>query len=278
MSLIVDSQVHIWSDVLPGLESDAARHRPGPFDAPALLSLMKDAGVAGAVLVPTHWDPGGNQTAIDAARQYPDRFVVMGTIHSLDNLSEQLAGWQNEGMLGVRLATRQEPYATFLASGAIEAFWAEAERIGLRVMAYGAGSQLQFIAEGARRHPGLLLTIDHMSMSPPQREVDVPNEEQVEHLLALAKLPNVSVKVSSLPVFSREEYPFRDQWGPARRVIDAFGPERCFFGTDLSRQPCTYEQAIEMVQMIIEDLSPADQDLVMGTALTRWLDWTPAEL
>lgn len=276
MSLIVDSQVHIWGGVLPG-EHDTGAHRRDLFNASVLLPLMAEAGVAGAVLVPTHWDPYRNQTAIDAAREWPDRFVVMGKIYSLDDLPERLAGWSDQGMRGVRLATRQEPYASWVDSGAIEAFWAEAERIGLRVMAYGPGSRLQPIGEAARRHPGLVVTIDHLSMSPPWRPVDVPNEEQIDHLLALAELPNVSVKVSSLPVFSREEFPFRDMWDHARRVIDAFGPGRCFFGTDLSRQPCTYSQAIEMMQMIIEELSPAERELVMGTALTRWLDWTPAE-
>jgi predicted TIM-barrel fold metal-dependent hydrolase len=278
MPFIVDSQVHIWSGVIPGLEIDMGRHRPGPFDAPELLAEMNRAQVAGAVLVPTHWDPAENGAAIKAARENPGRFVVMGKVHSLDNISEQLASWYEQGMLGVRLATRQEPYATWVDTGAIEVFWAEAERIGLRVMAYGPGSRLQRIAEAAQRHPGLKLTIDHMSMSPPERPVDVPNEEQVEHLLLLAKLPNVSVKVSSLPVFSRESYPFRDMWDPTRRVIDAFGPERCFFGTDLSRQPCTYEQAIEMFQMVIEGLTATEQELVLGTALTQWLDWAPDKL
>jgi predicted TIM-barrel fold metal-dependent hydrolase len=115
-------------------------------------------------------------------------------------------------------------------------------------------------------------------MSPAFRDVDLSNEAQIEYLLPLAKLPNVSVKLSALPMFSREEFPYRDLFDPVRRVIDAFGPERCFFGTDLSRLPCSYPQAIEMMQMIIEGYGAAEQDLIMGTALTRWLGWTPTDL
>jgi L-fuconolactonase len=278
VALIVDSQVHIWREVLPGKEASAALHRPGPFDAAQLLPLMKEAGVAGAVLVPTMWDPTQNQTAINAAREYPDRFAVMGVLTSIDNISQQLASWPDQGMLGVRLATRHLPQSAWIDSGAIETFWTEAERIGLRVMGFGPGSRLQVIGESARRHPEMILAIDHLGMSPAFREVDHSNEEQIETLLPLAKLPNVSVKVSALPMFSREEFPYRDLFDPVRRVIDAFGPERCFFGTDLSRLPCSYAQAIEMMRMIIEGYDPADQDLIMGTALTRWLGWTPAEL
>jgi L-fuconolactonase len=274
MALIVDSQVHVWRDVLPGVKA----HRPGAFDAPEVLPLMAEAGVAGAVLVPTSFEAEPNQTAIDAARAHPDRFVVMGTLPSLVDIPGQLAGWQDRGMLGVRLATRQEPFASWVDSGQVEEFWTEAEKIGLRVTAFGPGSRLQALGEAARRHPGLVLTIDHMGMSPPFREVDIDNEGQVEHLVAMAELPNVSMKVSALPVFSREEFPYRDLFDPTRRVIDAFGPERCFFGTDLSRLPCTYGQAIEMMQMIIDDLDAAEQDLIMGTALTRWLGWTPADV
>ncbi|HCB04220.1 MAG TPA: hypothetical protein DEQ43_08240 [Nocardioides bacterium] len=274
MGLIVDAQLHAWREVLPGMQA----HREGPFDADVMLPLMREAGVAGAVLVPTSWDPEGNQASIDAAREHPDRFVVMGLLDSLDGLADRLAGWQDEGMLGVRLPCRQEPCATWVETGEIELFWTEAESAGIPVTAFGPGSKLDVIAEGARRHPGLRIAIDHLAMAPPDRVVDVPNDEQLERVIALAALPNVSAKLSSLPLFSREGAPFHDMFEPARRVVDAYGPERCFFGTDLSRQPCSYPEAIAMIREALADLSEDELDLVLGGALTRWLGWTPAPL
>ena len=65
---------------------------------------------------------------------------------------------------------------------------------------------------------------------------------------------------------------------PIRRVVDAFGPERSFWGSDMSRQPCSYEETITMMGEALPDLAAAERDLLMGTALTRWLGWTPADL
>ncbi|GAB3061606.1 amidohydrolase family protein [Intrasporangium mesophilum] len=274
MGLIVDSQLHAWRTVLPGMTA----HREGPFDAGVMLPLMREAGVAGAALVPTSWDPEGNQASIDAAREHPDRFVVMGLIDSLEGLGDRLAGWRDEGMWGLRLPCRQEPYATWVDSGELDTLWTEVEKAGLPVMAFGPGSKLDVIAAGARAHPGVSIAIDHLAMAPPDREVDVPNDEQLERVIALADLPNVSVKLSSLPLFSRQGAPFADMYDPARRVVEAFGPERCFFGTDLSRQPCTYSEAIAMIRAALADLSEDELDLVLGTALTRWLGWSPAPL
>jgi predicted TIM-barrel fold metal-dependent hydrolase len=51
---------------------------------------------------------------------------------------------------------------------------------------------------------------------------------------ALAKHPNVSVKVSASPGLSREPYPFRDVAVHIKRVFDAYGPQRSYWGTDLT--------------------------------------------
>ena len=67
-------------------------------------------------------------------------------------------------------------------------------------------------------------------------------------MVALAKYPNVSVKLSSAPTYSSEPYPLRDMTEHLKRVFDAFGPQRCFWGTDLTagltRFPFTYRQRV----------------------------------
>ena len=51
----------------------------------------------------------------------------------------------------------------------------------------------------------------------------------VERMNALARHPNVFVKISALPCFSTEPYPFKNLREPLRRVIEAFGPRRAFW-------------------------------------------------
>jgi predicted TIM-barrel fold metal-dependent hydrolase len=272
MTLIVDAQLHPWRDVLPGRQA----HRPGTFDTPEMLAAMRQAGVAGAVLIPPRWEPTGNLVAIESAKEHPDRFTVFGLLNSLDGLADRLAGWHLEGMRGVWLHCPHDPVTTWVDSGAIEALWVEAEKTGFPVMVLAPGRRLDLIGDAARRHPGVPITLCHLALGKGQSQAEIA--EQVDRLVGLAELPNLCVKVSSLPAFSHEKFPFYDMFDPTRRVIDAFGPERCFFGTNITRQPCTYEQAIEMMWMIIDGLDDREQELVMGGALTRWLGWMPAPL
>ena len=57
--------------------------------------------------------------------------------------------------------------------------------------------------------------------------------EDLTAVCALAKRPNVAVKASGMPSLSTQEYPFRDLHDAIRRLVDAFGPRRTFWGTDL---------------------------------------------
>jgi predicted TIM-barrel fold metal-dependent hydrolase len=95
-------------------------------------------------------------------------------------------------------------------------------------------------------------------------------------MAALAHCPNVSVKVSALPCFSSEPYPFRNLNEPLRRVIDAFGPRRCFWGTDLSRtlERCSYRHAVTHFTVELDFLAADDLDWIMGRALRERLKWT----
>ena len=93
------------------------------------------------------------------------------------------------------------------------------------------------------------------------------------HLLALAKRPNVAAKASALPCFSTDPYPYRNIHGYIRQVFEAFGPKRMFWGTDITRLPCTYRQAVTMFTEELPFLSESDKEWVMGKGLCEWLGW-----
>ena len=81
------------------------------------------------------------------------------------------------------------------------------------------------------------------------------------------------MKASALPCFTAEPYPFRDMHRYARKAYDAFGPRRMFWGTDLSRLPCPYRQAVTMFTEEMPWLKGEDLELVMGRALCEYLGW-----
>ena len=65
-------------------------------------------------------------------------------------------------------------------------------------------------------------------------------------MLALAKYSNVAVKFSGAPSYSSHPYPYRNIHTYIRQVFDAFGPAPCFWGTDITRMPCSYRQCVTM--------------------------------
>jgi hypothetical protein len=56
-------------------------------------------------------------------------------------------------------------------------------------------------------------------------------------------------------------------------VVEAFGPRRVFWGTDLSHLPCPYRQAVTLFTQELDYLSTADKEWIMGRAIAEWLNW-----
>lgn len=274
--VITDSQVHIWGANTPerpwppGRESQA--QRPVPLGAEELLGAMDAAGVDRVVIVPPSWEGDRNDLALAAAARYPRRFAVMGRF-AVERPEEgaALESWRRQpGMLGVRLTLHREPWRRWFAEGAMDWFWAAAERAGLPVMVYVPGLVARFDAVAAR-HPGLRLIFDHLAL--PLGKKDDPAFAELEDLLALARRPNVAVKPSALPCYTSEAYPFRGLHRHIRRVYDAFGPRRMLWGTDYSRLPCPYRQAVTLFTEELGFLSPEDREWIMGRAAAEWLGW-----
>ena len=70
-----------------------------------------------------------------------------------------------------------------------------------------------------------------------------------------------------------EPYPFRDVHSHVRRVHDAFGPRRMFWGTDWTRLPCPWRQAVTLFTEELPWLPAADLTWVMGRGVCEWLGW-----
>ncbi len=117
----------------------------------------------------------------------------------------------------------------WLEDGTADWFWEAAERYNVPVMAF-APAAVPKLGEIAERHPGLRMIIDHMGLNSSLRGKSL--EPSVVNTIKLARLPNVAVKVSALPCYVDEPYPFPTLHPLVRRVVDAFGPQRCFWGTD----------------------------------------------
>jgi predicted TIM-barrel fold metal-dependent hydrolase len=275
--LIVDAQVHIWS----GGKPTNANHRQVPaFTKDDLLKEM-DAGGVDAALIhpPASWDPNSNELAVEAARQHPNRLAILGNF-PLDRPESRalIDGWkQRPGMLGLRFTFLQPHQKAWPTDGTIDWLWPAAERAGIPVALLCAGF-LPKVAQVAQQHPELKLIIDHLGRpsgrkGDPGLEDDVALWSNLPQVLALAKHPNVAIKATGAPSYSSEAYPYRNIHDHLRRIYDAFGPARMFWGTDITRMPCTWRQCVTMFTEELPWLSGRDRELVMGRAVCDWLGW-----
>jgi predicted TIM-barrel fold metal-dependent hydrolase len=277
---IIDSQVHIWAENTPerpwAPNMEGRAHLPEPLSAERLLGMMAEAGVDAAILVPPSLEGDRNDLALAAARKFSDRFAVMGRIDfTKPEARAALATWRDQpGMLGLRLTFHRPDTRPQLTDGSADWLWGAAERHGIPLMVH-APERLPTLAEIAERHPGLTLIVDHMGFARETMDANAP--AGAARVAALARWPNVFVKVSALPCFSSEPYPFRNLNEPLRRVIEAFSPRRCFWGTDLSRmlEHCTYRQGVTHFTEALDFLSAADLDWIMGRGLRECLRWSP---
>ena len=145
-----------------------------------------------------------------------------------------------------------------------------AERAGLPAMVSIPGL-LPELGRIAERHPGMRFVIDHLALVRDAK--DEAAFADIAQLLALAKFPNVAAKASALPRYSSEPYPYRRLHPFLKRVFDAFGPHRFFWGTDMTGIPCTYRQAVTLFTEELPWLRGDDLGWVMGRALCEWLGW-----
>lgn len=281
--VITDSGVHIWKAETPDRPWMPGRHAhlDTPIGYEELSAMMAEAGVHRAILVPPSWEGDRVDYSLEAAQKYPHRFAVMGRI-PIDKPEgrRMIETWKDQpGMLGVRLTFHHAWDTAWMTDGTADWFWPAAERLGIPVM-MNVPTVLPHVGKVAERHPALRLIIDHMGRTRGMRDETL--EPGLAQTRALAKHPNVHVKLTLAPECSTASWPYRNIHSALRSLIDAYGPRRCFWGTDLSvmltRSSCTYPQAVKMFTEEMAFLSAEDKEWIMGRGLAECLPWPVSDV
>jgi predicted TIM-barrel fold metal-dependent hydrolase len=272
--MLVDAQVHLWAADTPDRPwpSGGPAHLDVPPTVEDTLAVLDAAGVRRAVLVPPSWEGDRNDVVLDAARRHPDRFAVMGRVPLADPASAALLPtWRRSGMAGVRVTLHRQPWRGMFDRGDLAWFWSAAAAADLPVMVYAPG-RTAALGAVARAHPDLRLIVDHLALPVGER---APGAfAHLPDLLALAAIPSVAVKATALPCHSRLAHPFPDLHVPLRQVVDAFGPDRVFWGSDWTRLPCAYADGLTFLAEALAHLDDRDLRRITGESVLDWLDWS----
>jgi predicted TIM-barrel fold metal-dependent hydrolase len=273
---IIDVQVHAYDRDHPGRPWAGPSHGLNSATGDEMITAMDTVGVDAAILVSSfsayRFDPS---YALSVYAAYPERFRVVTPVDATDPaIDDVVARWAaTKGAVGIRIILREGMPMDPADPGLNRAF-AAAARYGLPVNVLCWG-RLDLGLEVVRRHPDTVIVIDHLGLLQPAKP-PVPAEPWADlpKLLALAAYPNVRVKISGACTMSLEPFPYNDIWDPILRIIDAFGLDRCMWGTDWTRTigMLTYEQGVAPFRET-KRLSESDKAKLMGGTLEKVYKW-----
>ncbi len=275
---IIDSQVHAYERNSPERPWIGSLQGPDEVTGDDMVAAMDVVGVDGALLVsPYGMYRYDASYVLEVYAKHPGRFGLIKPFDpQSDAVTDEIAEWTGTpGVVGVRVMFLGQPFEAdhpglnrILAAGA---------KAGVPVNVMASG-QLPLLLELARRHPDTQIVVDHIGLAqpneppaPPEPFADLPN------VLALAELDNVAIKISGTCTLSHKPFPYPDIWEPLGRVFDAFGFDRCMWGTDWTRAVnlLTYEQGVEAFR-VTDQLSDSERSALMGGTLAKIYNWSPA--
>jgi predicted TIM-barrel fold metal-dependent hydrolase len=275
---IIDSQVHAYEANTPQRPWAVVPNWPAHVTGDEMVAAMDSVGVDGAILVSAftmyRYDAS---YALEVQRAHPGRFALVKPVDPDDPaVSEIIADWKKTpGTVGIRIRLLKElglqpdhPGLDHIARAAVR------HDFPVNLLCWG---NLEVTTALIDRHPDARFVIDHLGIlqpakppAPPQPWADLPQ------VLELAKRPNAVIKVSGACTLSREPYPFPDIWDPLARIFDAWGFERCLWGTDWTRAfaVVNYEQALRPFAEA-KRLSESERAMLMGGACAKAYGWSP---
>ena len=250
----------------------AEPHR-APLGKEELLSRDGQGGVDGVVIVPPSREADRNDVAL-MRRRAIRRLWIMGRpdLTPRARTSRPPAG-RRGGTLGKRFTSHTDILRQPPLDGRFDWVWGDGE---------GGHSRHRPVPprihasrrQGYRTLPGAPAGARPSRLKSAKDVSEAANFATLDKVLALAKRPNVAAKVSAMPCYAADKtYPFRSVHPHIRRVFDAFGPKRTFWGTDWSRLPCTYRQGVTMFTEEMPWLKGEDLDWVMGRGVCDWIGW-----
>lgn len=268
---IVDAHAHIYhtDETRYPMIQDPYRPPPGFGHAEHLQSERQAHGIDRVVLVQTgsayQWD---NRLLVDTARDLQDWATGVCNLDPASSASPaafaDLVRTQN--VRALRLESTQD--GRYDHEGARQ-LMAAAGVAGAVVCAH---LRPQFLPELSRmldHFPEVAVVLDH-SAYPDGAEG--PDSDTVRAVVELARHQNLHTKLTFLVTGSAQDWPFVDTQAIAHRILDAFGPARCLWGSGFPcelwmRGKATYGQHLALIRDEL-GLSPTERaDVLGGTAM-----------
>jgi L-fuconolactonase len=271
--MIIDTHTHLFGD-----DEDAypihpkAMYRPEtPGSAELLRTQMDEAGVDRALAIspwPYQWD---NSYALDVLDIHKSWLAVGVLVDPHDPAGpDTLSRYVDRGVSGLRIQGKilgldplDDPRTTPL--------WRKAADLGITLDVNATQDEYAQLANRAKEFSDLRIVLDHCGYISADLAPETPT---VERVLKMAEFPNVYAKLTFLGAASARGYPCEDVHWMVREIVNAFGAERCVYGsnfpTKLYNPKLSYAETVKLFLKAIE-LSDSEREWVLGgTAMKLW--------
>ncbi|MGH2349985.1 MAG: amidohydrolase family protein [Chloroflexota bacterium] len=269
--MIVDTHAHIYSPdetAYPAIEQPY-QPPPGTGSPEHLRREMEAAGVDRVMMVQTTtfygWD---NRFVRDTAAAAGEWAAGVCTLNPDDPHSPDV--------LYALVHTANVRALRTYASGAGGRYdhpgnrrlFEAARRLGIVVNALLSVDAADDLARMLGEYADLPVVLDHCLAL----KVGPKYEATVAKVIELAGHPNLHAKLTFLPTGSVEAYPFRDLHDACRRFVDAYGPDRCVWGSDFPTElwcpKVSYASHLELFRRELR-LTAAEQAAILGGTAQR---------
>lgn len=277
---IIDSQVHVYEANTPQRPWHSVPNWPPHVNGDEMVAAMDKVGVDGAIFISAfsiyQYDAS---YAVEVQKAHPNRFAIVKPVNPDDPaVADVIADWKKTpGTVGIRIMPTNEPGRQRraddpgydrIAKAAVQ------HDFPINILCWG---NLDVGTAIIDRHPDTRFIIDHIGLLQPRTPPAPPQPwAELPKVLELAKRKNAVIKISGACTLSKEPFPYNDIWDPLARIFDAWGLERCLWGTDWTRAfaVCNYEQAVEPFRLT-NRLSASERAMLMGGACAKAYGWTP---
>lgn len=270
----IDAHSHVWSPEverwpLAGRQTRADL-KPASFTPEELFRLAQPERVGRVVLIQhSVYHAFDNSYLIDCARRLPGRFSLVGMLDdTLPHPETKFRELLPLGVRGLRITPRIRG-EKWLDGPGMEGLWKCGAETGQAMCCLIDASDLARVAAMCQRHPATPVVIDHFARIGADGTI---READVKALCDLAKHPRVTVKLSAYYALGKKEPPYLDLLPLVRRVLDAFGVERCMWASDAPYQvqpPHTYAASIALLRDRADFLTAGDREWLLKKTAER---------
>ncbi len=264
----IDAHVHVWTDDVEKYPlADGfvrAEMQPPTFFPEDILAHARPCGVERVVLVQMSHYGFDNSYMLDVMNTYAGVFSGIAVIDiQAERPDDEMRRLATLGVRGFRVQPRGDIASWLDGAGYERAFRCGADE-KLAICPLINPDALPALGRMCERFPNTPVIVDHLCRIGASNPI---REEDVEALCALARYPQVMVKVSAFYALGEKREPYVDLMPLIERVYRSFGADRLMWASDCPYQvqgAYTYAASIALIEEHMNFLSNADQAQILG--------------